>query len=201
MAGLCEGGNEPPSSLKAICNDLTQLPWGPLAFLDNGQMRMRKMGPSDLLKTLDELRFGAVGLNEFCLKYEITKQTFKRHLMGKVKRDLERPANGFVNGRNTALPVAIEEELIAKPSSPPTIIYGTGEATSVTGADHATDWGGEQEQLYFAPDQLTDRPLEIKISETTAGSDLTNSAVPASSAAEETVNAHSESTTSVMSLS
>ncbi|KAJ4444976.1 hypothetical protein ANN_06775 [Periplaneta americana] len=50
-------------------------------------------------------------------------------------------------------------------------------------------------------EQLTDRPLEIEISETTAGSDLTNSAVPASSAAEETVNAHSESTTSVMSLS
>ncbi|KAJ4446396.1 hypothetical protein ANN_13092 [Periplaneta americana] len=50
-------------------------------------------------------------------------------------------------------------------------------------------------------DQLTDRPLEIKISETTAGSDLTNSAVPASSAAEETINVHSESTTSVMSLS
>ncbi|KAJ4438159.1 hypothetical protein ANN_14098 [Periplaneta americana] len=51
----------------------------------------------------------------------------------------------------------------------------------------------------FAPDQLTDHPLEIEISETTAGSDLTNSAVPASSAAEETVNAHSESTTSVIS--
>ncbi|KAJ4428078.1 hypothetical protein ANN_24092 [Periplaneta americana] len=53
----------------------------------------------------------------------------------------------------------------------------------------------------FAPDELTDRPLETEISETTAGSDLTNSAVPASSAAEETVNAHSESTTSVMSAS
>ncbi|KAJ4434726.1 hypothetical protein ANN_23294 [Periplaneta americana] len=51
------------------------------------------------------------------------------------------------------------------------------------------------------PDQLTDRPLEIEISETTAGSDLTNSAVPASSAAAETVIAHSDSTTSVMSLS
>ncbi|KAJ4447188.1 hypothetical protein ANN_09189 [Periplaneta americana] len=55
--------------------------------------------------------------------------------------------------------------------------------------------------LKIFQDQLTDRPLEIKISETTAGSDLTNSAVPASSAAEETVNTHSESTTSVMSLS
>ncbi|KAJ4442627.1 hypothetical protein ANN_04216 [Periplaneta americana] len=50
----------------------------------------------------------------------------------------------------------------------------------------------------FAPDELTDRPLETEISEMTAGSDLTNSAVPASSAAEETVNAHSESTTSVI---
>ncbi|KAJ4451755.1 hypothetical protein ANN_03226 [Periplaneta americana] len=55
--------------------------------------------------------------------------------------------------------------------------------------------------LKIFQDQLTDRPLEIEISKTTAGSDLTNSAVPASSAAEETVNAHSESTTSVMSLS
>ncbi|KAJ4438166.1 hypothetical protein ANN_14105 [Periplaneta americana] len=49
--------------------------------------------------------------------------------------------------------------------------------------------------------QLTDRPLETEISETTAGSDLTNSAVPTSSAAEEKVNAHSGSTTSVMSAS
>ncbi|KAJ4441339.1 hypothetical protein ANN_11194 [Periplaneta americana] len=49
--------------------------------------------------------------------------------------------------------------------------------------------------------QLTDRPFEIEISEMTAGLDLTNSAVPASSAAGETVNAHSESTTSMMSLS
>ncbi|KAJ4437729.1 hypothetical protein ANN_17874, partial [Periplaneta americana] len=53
----------------------------------------------------------------------------------------------------------------------------------------------------FAPDELIDRPLETDISETTAGSDLTNSAVSASSVAEETVNAHSESTTSVMSAS
>ncbi|KAJ4427213.1 hypothetical protein ANN_24830 [Periplaneta americana] len=49
--------------------------------------------------------------------------------------------------------------------------------------------------------ELTDHPLETEIRETTAGSDLTNSAVPASSAVEQTVNSHSESTISVMSLS
>ncbi|KAJ4443392.1 hypothetical protein ANN_05060 [Periplaneta americana] len=62
-------------------------------------------------------------------------------------------------------------------------------------AGHVDVWANLEMHKEY---QLTDRPLEIEISETTAGSDLTNSAVPASSAAEETVNAHSESTTSVI---
>ncbi|KAJ4431335.1 hypothetical protein ANN_19932 [Periplaneta americana] len=84
-------------------------------------------------------------------------------------------------------------------------IYGSYEETNRKAENRKT--GGSAIWPYnhnvfvnedFAPDELTDRPLETEISETTAGSDLTNSAVPAPSAAEETVNVQSESTTSVM---
>ncbi|KAJ4444960.1 hypothetical protein ANN_06759 [Periplaneta americana] len=77
-------------------------------------MRNLKMGHSPAIypQYAEPESRKAVGLNECCRTYEIPKSIFKRHLMGKEKRDLDRPVNGSVNGRNTVISLEIEEELI-----------------------------------------------------------------------------------------
>ena len=64
-------------------------------------------------RTLEEYRGGKIGYNESCRKFEIPKPTFKRYLMGSVKRGVNRSVSGSVNGSNTALPSEIEEELVS----------------------------------------------------------------------------------------
>ncbi|KAJ4428489.1 hypothetical protein ANN_24526 [Periplaneta americana] len=70
--------------------------------------------PQDITNAIAELKKNNIGLNECCRKYNIPKKTFTRHLMGQVKRGLKRQCGqNNVNGRDTALPIKVEDQLVS----------------------------------------------------------------------------------------
>jgi hypothetical protein len=71
-----------------------------------------KWTPEDMKSALNEYREGKIRLNECCRKYKIPKKTFLRHCRGEVGRSLDRGDNAAVNGRDTALPIEAEHELV-----------------------------------------------------------------------------------------
>lgn len=73
-----------------------------------------KWSVQDMKNALNEYRKGNIGFNECCRKYEIPKPTFRRHVLGQVKRGEkdERQSKRRVNGREQAIPEEVEQELV-----------------------------------------------------------------------------------------
>lgn len=72
-----------------------------------------KWSPQTMKRALDEYKKGNLGFNECCRRYEIPKPTFRRHLLGQIKRQGNLQNKRHVNGRLLALPEQVEEELVA----------------------------------------------------------------------------------------
>lgn len=75
-----------------------------------------KWSSEDMKNAIKEYQNGNIGFNECCRKYEIPKPTFKRHLLKQVKRGEKVPLaqnKRRVNGRESALPEEMEQELVS----------------------------------------------------------------------------------------
>ncbi|KAB0803436.1 hypothetical protein PPYR_00406 [Photinus pyralis] len=73
-----------------------------------------KWSSETMKRALSEYEKNDIGFNECCRKYEIPKPTFRRHLLGQVKRgnDTTHQAKRRVNGRELALPEEVERQLV-----------------------------------------------------------------------------------------
>lgn len=79
-------------------------------------MEKRKYGkwsPQAMKNAIEEYKKGNIGLNKCCEKYDVPKKTFIRHLKGQVKRGVVPRGSNSLNGRLSALPSEVEEELVS----------------------------------------------------------------------------------------